>query len=240
MALNDAVGAWEFNESSGNAADSSGNGRTLTNNGTAGFVAGLIGNAADLGSGNTTKWFSRTDASGIGTGSYAMVAWFNPYSLPVAANFQVFTVGNTANFVSSNMYMHNPAATDQVIFERVKDGVAANSVTITTTLSTSAWHMFSCSYDGATLTPYIDGVAQTTVASSGSGSSGTTLGTSVGSLNPTGSQLASTKNDLTFLYNHTLSAADMTTLWNGGAGFDPYAVVQSTSDARKLILLGAG
>ncbi len=242
MALNDAVLAIEFNESSGDAADSSGNGRTMTNNGTTGYVAGLLANAADLGSSNTTKWFSRTDASGIGTGSYSMAAWVNFYSLPASGtNMQIFYIGNTANNVSSGFYLTNPSGTQLVHFERVRDGVAADSVNITTTLSTSAWHLIGYSYDGSTVTPYIDGAAQTTVASSGNGSGGSTLGSAIGSLNATGAQLASSKNDLTLLYTRALSAGEWTTLWNGGAGFDPYAAVASSSrDARELSLLGVG
>lgn len=243
MALNDAVLAIEFDESSGNAADSSGNGRTMTNNGTAGYTTGLLANCADLGAANITKWFSRTDASGIGTGSYSMAAWVNFYSLPLTGtNMQIFYIGNTANNVSSGYYCTNPSGTQLVHFERVRDGVAADSVNITTTLSTSAWHLIGYSYDGSTVTPYIDGAAQTTVASSGSGSSGSTLGTSIGSLNPSGAQLAFSLNDLTLLYTRALSGAEWTTLWNSGAGFDPYAAVGggSTRDARNFLLIGVG
>ncbi|MDX1951507.1 MAG: LamG-like jellyroll fold domain-containing protein [Verrucomicrobiota bacterium] len=64
MALTDnLVGRWKFDESSGNAADSSGNGNTLTNNGTVPYVAGALGNAADF-SGTSGQYFSRGSLTG--------------------------------------------------------------------------------------------------------------------------------------------------------------------------------
>ena len=47
MAILDNIrAAYKLDESSGNAADSSGNGNTLTNNGTVTYVTGKINNAA--------------------------------------------------------------------------------------------------------------------------------------------------------------------------------------------------
>ena len=49
MALNtNILASWKFDESSGNASDSSGNGKTLTNINTIAYVAGKVNNAADF------------------------------------------------------------------------------------------------------------------------------------------------------------------------------------------------
>lgn len=49
--------------------------KTLTNNNTVGFSAGLFNNAADYGSSNTNKYFSRTDTY-VTTGTDFTVAWW--------------------------------------------------------------------------------------------------------------------------------------------------------------------
>lgn len=214
MALNDGVAFWKFNESSGNAADSI-NSNTLTNNGSATFGAGFYLNGTDLGSGNSGKYFSRSDASGIGTGSYSITGWVNFYSIPSEANYQIVNIGNTANNVTSTMYLHNTGGVTTEHFERVRDGVASDAISVTNTPSTSTWLFWAMTYDGSTLTAYVNGSSVGTVASTGSGSSGTTLGTAIGSL-VGGGQYASIKADAFGLWTRALSGAEITTLYNGG------------------------
>lgn len=49
MALNtNILASWKFDESSGNATDSSGNGKTLTNTNSISYVSGKVNNAADF------------------------------------------------------------------------------------------------------------------------------------------------------------------------------------------------
>ncbi len=80
MALTDnLVGFYRFDESSGNASDSSGNSRTLTNNGTATYSSGKINNACSLNGSN--QRFTSTDSAFNITGAFSVSAWFNASSV---------------------------------------------------------------------------------------------------------------------------------------------------------------
>ena len=70
------VGYWKMDESSGNAADSSGNAYTLTNNATATFAAGKFANAASLASASSQYFNTVTNMGNIQTTSF----WVNPTS----------------------------------------------------------------------------------------------------------------------------------------------------------------
>jgi len=70
------VGYWKMDESSGNAADSSGNSYTLTNNATATFAAGKFANAGSLASASSQYFNTATNMGNIQTTSF----WVNPTS----------------------------------------------------------------------------------------------------------------------------------------------------------------
>lgn len=61
------AGYWKLDESSGNAADSSGNSLTLTNNGTTPFAAGKYGNAADFTPASSHYFSTATSVSDVKT-----------------------------------------------------------------------------------------------------------------------------------------------------------------------------
>ena len=73
---NGLVGYWKMDESSGNAADSSGNSYTLTNNATATFAAGKFANAGSLASASSQYFNTATNMGNIQTASF----WVNPTS----------------------------------------------------------------------------------------------------------------------------------------------------------------
>lgn len=238
MALTDNIVAyWKLDESSGNAADAVG-GQTLTNNNTVGFATGKINNAADFSATNTDKSLTRTDASGIGTGAYTQTAWYNPSAAPAAnTNFQIFDVGNDANNVTSLFYYKDTAGTKSIKYERVRDGVAANTITDTVTLSNGTWYHLAVTFDTSTITAYRNASVVGAVASSGDGSAGTTLGTALGSLVASAGQFNSGLIDEVGLWTRALSGAEITTVYNGGVGLQyPF----SASLATRKALLGVG
>ena len=67
------VGYWKFNESSGNAADSSGNGFTLTNNSSATYAAGKLNNAMST---NGTSNFTNASVTRFGTDLFTIAFWW--------------------------------------------------------------------------------------------------------------------------------------------------------------------
>jgi hypothetical protein len=86
-ALIDSIqGYWKFDESSGNASDSTANANTLTNVGTATFAAGKINNAMTVATASSQD-FKIADASQTGldiAGAFTISFWINWTSLPGA------------------------------------------------------------------------------------------------------------------------------------------------------------
>lgn len=70
------VGYWKMDGSSGNASDNSGNGNSLTNNGTTTYVAGKFGNGSEHVPASTQYLSTSSTISGIYTVSF----WVNPDS----------------------------------------------------------------------------------------------------------------------------------------------------------------
>lgn len=73
---NGLVGYWKLDESSGNVTDYSGNGFTLTNNGTTTFVAGKFGNGSEHVPASSQYLSTATAINGVKTVSF----WTNPDS----------------------------------------------------------------------------------------------------------------------------------------------------------------
>lgn len=67
---NGLVGYWKTDESSGNAADSSGNGLTLTNNNTVAYAGGKFGNAASFTAASSRYLSTASTISGVKTVSF--------------------------------------------------------------------------------------------------------------------------------------------------------------------------
>lgn len=80
MALSDNLNAyWDFDESSGNAADATGNGNTFTNTSSESYVTGKIGNAIELSSANV----SAADSAGLSiTSDLTISLWVKINTLP--------------------------------------------------------------------------------------------------------------------------------------------------------------
>lgn len=85
MALSDNLLAyWKLDESSGNAADASGNGYTLTNTNSVAYASALINNGADFGTTDQhNKTLSATTIPTIPTGgAFAISLWVKPRTVP--------------------------------------------------------------------------------------------------------------------------------------------------------------
>ena len=83
MALIPTKAYYKLDESSGNAADATGNGYTLTNNGTTTYTTGKINNGGDFGASNSTKSFSIDSATPLGltttdiSTAFSVACWMN-------------------------------------------------------------------------------------------------------------------------------------------------------------------
>lgn len=88
------VGYWKMDESSGNAADSSGNGLTLTNNSSVAYAGGKFGNSAQ-GDGTADYLNTASTISGIQTVSF----WANT---PDTTNYFINLINSSAYITSSS------------------------------------------------------------------------------------------------------------------------------------------
>ncbi len=144
------VGYWQFDETSGNAQDSSGNGITLTNNGTASYANGKFGNAPDMVPASSQYFSTTTTIPSIRTVSF----WVYPDS---TTNYY-FSLTGSVYLTSSSGTLTATGFTDPQIFVNGVPSTTISSakwslVTVTTQAPVDA----STFYIGRQGTNYMDG-----------------------------------------------------------------------------------
>lgn len=234
MALTDQLVAYyKLDEASGNAADSVAS-QTLTNVGTTPYTACLINNGADFGTvdAHSKKLDRTTDGFGVDLGTaYSLSFWTKVRTAPGSGLTRRFidwrsTAGTSAYLLCD--YNNNAGTL------RLQINSSGTNTNYNITLSTSSFtHIVVTRGSGITL--YVNGssVATGTAANSGAGANFTignaTGGTSVG--------MASYIDEVG-AWSREISASEVTSLYNGGAGL-AYPLTVSTPRPRKA-LLGVG
>lgn len=227
--LTNLAAYWKLDESSGNAADSSGGGFTLTNTNTVAYSAGLINNGADF-STSGSKYLTRASNLGITGGSCSISLWVKLNTAISGGNtpYCFAQIGDAGTNVNNNiMYIFN-GGTPQVIARRQKQNIANDDVPYAITLSTSAYTHIVYTYDATTVTLYVNGVSQgTPIGSTGSGASGGGSWANLANENSGGGSFALTKMDEVGVWSRALTAGEITSLYNGGAGLQyPFSTFQ--------------
>lgn len=214
--LSNLNGYWKLDESSGNASDSSGFGNTLTNNNTVTYSAGIINNGANFGTPNTNRNLTVASTLGITTGSYSFNCWVKMLT-EITTGVQGFLALNdgTNHLLSFFEYQFN-SGTRRVIINRRKQGVSDNIVSSNITLGTTVFHQLAATYDGATLTLYVDGTSVGTLATSGVGTGGGADNFYIGSEDA--NSFARAIVDEVGVWSRALTSGEITSLYNGGAG----------------------
>lgn len=229
MPIPTPVSFWNFDESSGDAADALGV-NTLTNNNTATFTTGLIGNCADLELGSSQS-FSRTDTASLDfSGDFSWAGWVNVESLPATE------MGLISKTDSGILRSYNIAITSSGDGTTLKGFVSADGTTTNRRQSTSNaailsagdignWVHLAATFDvdtGAWVL-YRNGSSVAATASDG-GTVASIFNSAnpfqVGASNAVGvnNNFFDGKIDMWGVWNSTLSAADITSLYNAGAG----------------------
>lgn len=231
MALADnLVSYWKFDESSGNAADSVTT-NNLTNFGTTPYAAALINNGADFGTANSTKYFEIASAMGFAGGNCSMNFWFKVQTEIASGTWSLYYLSMETSQTRYRIEYNYGGGTRNITWYRSTPGNGGSdkSVAYNVTLGTAGWHMLTYTYDGTTLRGYVDGVQQATVAASGSGS--LTVGNSftVGAYSGGASGHPSSYVDEGGIWSRALTSTEITSLYNGGAGFQyPFVSVVNT------------
>ncbi len=241
MALStNLVSYWKLNESSGNATDSVGV-NTLTNTGTVTYGAGLISNCATFASG---KYLSVADASQTGlnfTTALTFSVWVyidtaitdgNRYGLITKTynaenrGYEFFYARNGSNY---RIYVYLGSSNSNWVLPAITS----------TNLGTAAWHHIVFRYDGslsgdARFKYTVDNVAKTL-------ESVATLGSFTGTIDAsslefilghrtTSIQPLLGKLDEVGVWSRALTDAEITTLYNAGAGLTyPFGATNTTN-----------
>jgi hypothetical protein len=241
MALIDnLVSYWKLDEASGNRADSHG-ANTLTDVNTVGSATGIINLGADFES-SSTESLTITDAAQVGldiTGDMSLSFWMNlETAIPTAGN--QFEIASKTSFVSGNygwdLYLLNNAGTQLIYFAQSANGTSFTQPSWAFSPATATWYHIVIVQDvGTNVTFYLNGVSQGTGAAVAS------------NFNNAGNfYLArgfSTNLDGILdefgIWSKALTGAEVTELYNGGAGL-AYPFSAGATPARNLLTMGVG
>lgn len=226
-ALTDNIaGYWKLDESSGDASDATGNAQTLTNNNSVSYAAGLINNAADFGTSNTNKYLSRSsEVGGINGGSFTMQAWVK-LRTEIPSDVYTFIVNasgaNTSHTRYSIRYNYN-SGTRRLEFARAKPGNGADDeLDYNITLGTSSFYHLVMTYNGTTITGYVNGNSVGTAGASGNGTinfgSYFEIGCNGDSATCGSTNAASAYIDESAVWSRALSSTEVTQLYRCGLG----------------------
>lgn len=223
MALTDSLSNyWKLDEASGNFADSVGS-ITMTAVANVGYGAGKIGNCAVC-SGNTRISSATTAGSGDFTVSYWLYLNSAQSCIPIGKDNVVTRCWSTEIGASNNNFYGWQSNGD------------IKGLNYPSAISASTWHhiVIVYNYSGdARMRAYLDGSEIGTAQTLTMGAKTTSLPVDIGFLNNNGTPQSylNGKVDEVGIWSRALSAAEVSSLYNGGSGLTyPF----STS-ARKLI-----
>lgn len=196
---------------------------TLTNTNSVAFATGKIGNAADTDASNTTKRLTNALLT-AGTTSMSVSAWVKIRSYGSGKGTilgYTFHTSGATNDVSFGINIDNTSS-GRILGYRLREAVAWDEIAYGIT-DTTSFHHVVVTYNGTTLTLWVDGVNRASGAYSGAGSN-TYYDTGLSMFgrrhatlntldNPTSAVL-----DLMGIWSKSLSNTEIADLYNAGAG----------------------
>jgi len=241
MALPEPVSAWNFDESSGNCADSKGS-NTLTNNNSMSYVAGLIGNAANVvaASDKAPSITAAAQSGLIPVGSFTFNAWYNFKSNPNNTSSHLFSqwvgTGSRSMLISFDNYSGDPPQITCYISPNSSTFYSCNYIN---TFSTNTWYMFTFVFTSSTkIELFINGSSVASNSTSipaavyQSGTGAFAFGSSIG-----GGDGVDLNMDMGAFFSQALTGAEITELYNSGAGKQyPYAAAFSRAPSMFSVL----
>lgn len=236
MALGDnLVSYWKLDESSGNAADATPTGNTLTNNNVVSYASAVINNGAFMARASH-QCLSITNASQTGlniTGDMTVAGWVNYASLPGSGMEYPFAVkifGGSANNRQYNYTFKNNAGTLQLQAGLNPTSSGSGGFTILKTVdwtpSTSTWYHIAYVFTNSagSVDFYVNGAQQgTTQTGYGSGIFSGDSTFLLGSDDPTDENIDGAIDEVG-VWSRSLSSSEINQLYNGGIGLTyPFA-----------------
>lgn len=231
------VAYYKLDESSGNAADSI-NSYTLTNTNTVSYVAGKINNAADFGTANTNKKLTVASNLGITNGAITISMWVKLNTEIASGTWGFAQKGNATNHVQYIIAYEYNGGTRRIVFNRQKQNVSNNLVTSTNTMGTSNYFHLVLTYDGTTLTGYVNGTSAGTLATSGDGSGSGLNQFDIGEGGMfAATSYASIDADEVLIANRAFTSTEILELYNGGNALQWPFVATSTANTNFLMFM---
>lgn len=219
MALTDnLVSYWKFDESSGNAADSVGS-NTLTNNNTITYAAAKINNGADMESGSS-QYFSAADSAGLSfTGDMSWSFWLKPESDTQAV--LMMKIGSSGQRAYYGQLLSSTT---------VRLGISSNGTTVTirdvtvptVTMDGTTWVHIVMVYDASagSVEVFTNGTSRGTNTGLPTSIFDGTTAFEFGSYQEGGARSNYYDGALDEMgaWNRVLTSAEVTSLYNSGAG----------------------
>ena len=235
MALTDNIISYHSFDAS-NSTDNSGNGFTGTDsNITYSSGNGKLSNGAGFASASPSE-ISLGSSASFAPAAVTYNCWVKATSFPNGYNAVISKecTGKSlyvSFFVKSNGKIAAYISTPSSIFY---DGTGSN------TLSTGTWYMLTFTYDStAGLVCYVNGSSDGTAAANGAlNTSSSGLLMKIGSDYDYTDRYWNGAIDEVGIWSRALTSTEITTLYNGGTGYNPYA--GSATNYRRKALLGVG
>lgn len=256
MALTDNLNAyWKFDESSGNAADATGNANTFTNNNTATYAAGLVGNAITLAAASSQSLSASSSATLIITGDISISLWVYLNTLPTNAGQQQVLVNKEGSYRVTH-YCNKAGDGSHFGFSIAINVTGSNTVamydqiegTSTPYIPLHTWSMLTITYNHnspGTTNFYLNGTNIRTNASAGpvtitSNSNALNAGLNSSTYTNGGyftNIFTDAAIDMMGIWARVLSGTEVTQLYNSGAGFQYPFVAASPTHGSFLNML---
>lgn len=234
--LNDGLVAyWPMNETSGNPADSSGNGTTLTNNATATYTVGKFGNAGTMVAASS-QYFSVNTPASLQLDKFTYSTWVNVTSFP-GLNTSLMKRGSLPG-VQASMFLNLTSTQLRTVIST--DGTTSNlDVSVNHNLSTATWAQVTWTYDGTSSVLYVNSVPISTTAFTGT-QFAPTGGNDVFNLGAIINSTFDGKMDDVRVYNRGLSQKEVLALYNWAPGPVGYWKMDEKSGTNAFDSSGNG
>lgn len=220
----DFVSCWDLEEANTTRQDASANNNDLTDVNTVATSTGIVLDGADFERSNS-EYLTIADASQTGldiTGDISFATWFKPESQPPSGNAYMLASKWVSGSGAYNFSYFNVGGTPRLAMQLFDSTDPANNINyfIAQTLSDATWYhlVWVFDIDTDTVTVYVNG------------SSIGTVSTAIGTINNSSGQFTLGQYqldpgyytdgvmDVAEIYNRELTSAEVTALYNSGAG----------------------
>jgi len=221
---------WKLDESSGNAADSVGS-DTLVNTNTATYTGGKINNGVTLVKASSQQLKKSNPSTALPT-SFTMSGWIKPTGTMAADDENtIFSLGYFPSV--GNLFTLERYLTGGTYYIFV--GVAGSFGTIAHTLTSDVWAFIAITYTGGTFEVFINGSSIGTISKTWS-PTGTANDAIVIGAEALNTRYWNGMIDEVGMWSRVLTGAEITELYNGGAGLT-YPFVAPSSKGNFFALM---